>query len=348
MPGVKSVVPITQNQGLLQLFGEYQPILIRGVHQSIFAEDPEFAKLYKVVDGTNDLSRRYYLNIGEELAKNNWVQVGDRLEMITAQNLHFEETGPRTVKGLVRGVFKTGYLEYDSGVIYTSMVTVQKALDLPGQCHEIYLKCVNEWELRPLIEIIHQTFPNQFSILTWQDLNANLFKALVTEKAVMWVIVFLILLVAIFNVMSGQVMLVLDKKREIAILKSIGFSPGKIASIFLIEGLITTLVGATLGVILGTLAANHIGETLAFLEYLINGVRQGIYFVLKLVVDMSQPKAFSFFPPGVYYLDAIPVDIRPLRIGMIFFSALTLSLLAGLVPALRAAYMKPLEILRNE
>lgn len=348
LPGIKSVVPITRSQGLVELYGEYQPILLKGVDQSIFTEDPEFANLYQIVAGTNDLSRRYYLNIGEDLAKNNWVQLGERLKIIIAQNLSQSQTDPRIIKGMTTGFFKTGYLEYDSGVVYTSMVTIQKALDISGQCHEIHIKCIDEWNLQPIVDLIHQNFPYQFSVLTWKDLNANLFKALMTEKALMWVIVFLILLVAIFNVMSGQIMLVLDKKREIAILKSIGFTPNRIAAVFLIEGLVTTLVGAGLGVILGILVASHIGEMLTFFEYIINGFQQGLYFCLQLFADIPKPSFFAFFPEDVYYLDTIPVDIRPIRIILIFFGALTLSLIAGLVPAIRAAFMKPLEILRNE
>ncbi len=348
LPGVESLIITTKNQGLIQLYDGHKPVMIRGVEQSIFSEDPEFAKLYQIADGSNDLSKRYYLNIGEELAKAHWIQVGDRLEIITAKNLPSGETLPQSIKGMVTGIFKTGYLEYDANIVYTSLVTVQKSLNMSGQCHEIQIKCTDEWNLEPLIDIIKQEFPNQFSIYTWQDLNTNLFKALATEKAMMWIIVFLILIVATFNVMSGQIMLVLDKKREIAILKSIGFSPRRIMSIFLIEGLITTVTGALLGVVLGVLCITHIGETLAFFEFLINGTKQSLYFFAHLLIEIPKPTTFSFFPEGVYYLDAIPVDINPTRIVMIFFGALILSLIAGMIPAIRAAYMKPLEILRNE
>ena len=348
LPGVKSVTPITKNQGLIQLDDGHKPVIIQGIEQSIFTNDPEFAQLYQISAGSNDLSKRYYLNVGEELAKTHWLQVGDRLKIVTAKNLPGEEPLPRTIKGMVTGFFKTGYLEYDANIVYTSLITIQKALEMPNQCHEIQIKCVDEWELDSLIHLIKREFPHQFSIYTWQDLNTNLFKALSTEKAMMWIIVFLILLVAIFNVMSGQIMLVLDKKREIAILKSIGFSPRRIMAIFLIEGLITTLIGAWLGVVLGLLCVTHIGETLAFFEFLINGVKHGFYFFTHLLIDIPEPSKFSFFPEGVYYLDAIPVDVSATRVVMIFLSAFFLSLIAGLIPATRAAYMKPLEILRNE
>ena len=348
LPGVQSVIPIIESQGLMQTYGEYKPVLIRGLDQSTFKEDPDFAKLFVITDGTNDLSKRYYFNIGNELAKNHWLQVGDRLEIITAKNLNHQESSPKTIKGLVKGVFKTGYLEYDNGVLFTSMITLQKAFNMEGRCHEIQIKCRDEWELQPLIDLIQTQFPDQFFIYTWKTLNSNLFKALVTEKVIMRVIVFFIYLVAVFNVMSGQIMLVLDKKREIGILKSLGFSPKKIAAIFLVEGLITTLIGATLGTILGLLAANNIGETLAFIEKIIDMFQQSLYYLKNIFIDNSKPAKFSFFPEGIYYLDAIPVNIQISQIVFIYLGSLVLSLLAGLVPALKAAWMKPLEILRNE
>ena len=349
IPGVRSVIPMVEAQGLVEFLGEYKPVMIRGISASAFAQDEDFRRIYKVTAGTNDLSRRYFINVGEGFGGQYGVDIKRRLKIIVAKNSSEMQLKPKVITCMVTGIFKTGFYEYDSGMIYASMQTLQKAFNMQEEVTKISLKLKDEWQTEAVTEAIQEAFPARFAVISWKQLNANLFKALVTEKVIMWLIMLLILVVAVFNVMSGQIILVLDKRREIGILKTMGMPPRRVAMVFLLEGFITTSIGCFFGVMAGLFIATHITESLAFLESIVNGVREGGVFAASLFVDdLSNPKPFAFFPGDVYYLDAIPAHVTGMQVGTIIAVAMVLSLLAGLLPAWRATQLRPMEVFKSE
>lgn len=349
MPGVVSVNPFIETEGLIQFYSDYQPAIIRGMDASAFDEDKEFQKTFQITSGSRDFSHKYFLLMGQEMARKHLVDISNRVNLLIAKGSLRPGMEPQVVKGMVVGTFKTGYYEYDSGIIYTSLRTLQDSLDMEDKVTQIDIKLANLWKAEEFASLLMQTYGYRFSVYSWGELNANLFKALTTERAMLSIIVIFILLVAIFNVMGSQIMLVLEKQKEIGILKTLGMKPGHIARIFLFENMLTTAVGSVLGAVMGTLLAMNVSRVLSFFEFFINGFLKIKDFFLGAVhFGPSAPSQFHFFPKGVYYLDQIPVDISLTRTLALVVGALVLSALAGLLPALRAARLRPLEVIRYE
>ena len=165
----------------------------------------------------------------------------------------------------------------------------------------------------------------------------------------MWVIMFLILLVCVFNVMSSQIMLVIDKKKEIGILKTIGMRPSQIRNIFLIEGSLITSISAVLGGIFGNFLAIYLKQTLFVIEAIINFFRSVFFFLISAFVRIPPDLSpFRFFPKEIYYFQNIPTDISFSRTIFLILFAILLSIFAGLVPSNKAAKLRPMEVMRYE
>ena len=347
--GIQSVIPIIEVQGLVHLFEEYEPVILRGIPQEIFETDPSFKTLYQVQAGEADFSRMYFANVGSELAKVNFLNVGERIHILTARKLNDFASGQKSLTLHISGFFKTGFLEFDNGIIFTSLATLQKAYGLEAQATQVEIKLKDEWQAAKIAAILEKQFPEKFRIYTWKDLNYNFFKALALEKAGLWSVLTLILIVAVFNVMSGQIMSVLEKRREIGILKTLGFGPKKIASIFLFEGLITTGIGACLGAVAGVLLALNLGRCIAFIEAVANAIKSFLSMGTSLFwPDLISEHPIEIIPQGIYYVDAIPVQLSWELVGGILLCAFLFSMVAGMVPAFQAGQLKTIEVIRHE
>ena len=176
---------------------------------------------------------------------------------------------------------------------------------------------------RELEEII----PPQYRAYAWQETNGVFYQALIAERNVMFIILTLIICVAAFNIISGQIMLVREKTANIAIMMGMGAKPSSIMRIFLITGSATGILGAVLGAIGGTLFALYIENIRIFIQKIIGG---------------------ELFSPEIYYLAKLPSDIQTTQIAIILLMAISLTLLASLYPAFRATRIDPAEILRYE
>ncbi len=346
---VASVIPYIETQGMLKLDQELKPIVIRGLHQNSFKQDPELSKILYIQRGKKDLSRKYYALIGNELAKNHFINLHTRLSIITMKDTISLAKKPTILKAYPTGIFKTGYYEYDNSVIYLSLKTLQSEFNLGSKVNSIDIKVKNIWKTKPVIKKLTQKYGYRYYFSTWQNSNANLFKALATERTLMWVIMAMVLVVAIFNVMSSQIMLVIEKKKEIGILKTLGMGPTHIKKIFLIEGLMITSVSASLGALMGTILAKYLKQVLFVIEILINFFKKGIFYFLNLFTSNSlETTSFYFFPKEVYYFEKIPIDISLSRAFLLVVLAMILSVLAGLLPSSKAAKLKPVEVMRYE
>ena len=343
---VEAVNSIIELQGLLNIGNTVEPVLIKGIEQKIFDEDKSFGKVFKITSGTNDVNKRYYALIGQEIAEKHFLFPGDRLSVTAI----LDSNESKTIQIYVSGVFKTGYYQYDASSIYISLVTLQKAFELQGKIKNFDIKTKDIWKTKILQRILRTEYSQFLHVFSWQELNENLFKALASEKILLSVVMLFILLVAVFNIMSTQIMLVIDKKKTIAILKVLGVPTHKILQIFLLEGLLTTSIGAILGAFFGVVIAKNINRGIQFIESIVNffiGIYYEIFFWFSKSDFLSVP-TFSIFPEGVYYLDELKPYISFVEIGLIIFLALFLALVSGLVPAFKAAKLKPLSIIRYE
>ncbi|MBU0484729.1 MAG: lipoprotein-releasing ABC transporter permease subunit [Proteobacteria bacterium] len=270
------------------------------------ADDPEQPRVPGVI-------------IGSELAKQLRLRKNDRIRLISA-------AGPLTPMGVipkmkacrVAGVFETGMYEYDSTLIYVSLETAQGFLDIGDSVHGLEVKVKDIYQAGVISEQIEQKLGMVYIAKDWMKMNKNLFSALQLEKTALSIIVALIVLVAAFNIVSTLTMVVMEKNKDIAILKSMGATARNIMRIFIYEGLVIGLAGTILGIIGG----------LTLCELLSH------YQFIKL--------------PDVYPLSILPVKVLPLDVIMISVSAVLITFLATLYPSWQASRVEPAVALRYE
>ena len=258
--------------------------------------------------------------IGKELANSIGVFKGDILSILSPVG----KIGPLGMLPKVRqfrvvGIFEVGMFEYDSNLVLTDLRTAQEFFDMKDEVTGVQLRLADIYKAPVVRERIHKQLEFPFYAKDWMQMNRNLFSALKLEKFAMFIILILIILVASFNIVSTLIMNVMEKKREIAILKAMGATDKSIMSIFMLQGLFIGLLGTVIGIAGGYL-----------LCYVLN-----TYQIIKL-------------PADVYYLSHLPVKTKFSDFVAVSLSAVGISFLATIYPAWQAAKVNPVEPLRYE
>lgn len=259
--------------------------------------------------------------IGKELAHSLKVMVGDRINVVSPLGGELGPTGPmpKSRPFRVAGIFFSGMYEYDAKFAYISLSEAQRFFGLGSSVTGLELKTSDIDNTRQITRsVLRELDGYPYRTKDWGEMNKNLFSALRLEKLVMAVILGFIVLVACFNIVSTLIMMVLEKGKDIAILKSMGSTDTSVMKIFVLEGLIIGVIGTLVGLVLGYL-------TCLFVE--VFGIR----------LDAE-----------VYYIDKLPVQIDPLQFAAVALLAVLLSYLATIYPATRASRLPPVDGLRNE
>jgi len=266
--------------------------------------------------------------LGVELAKHLSVSIDDDIQVISPLGT-MTPMGmmPKMKRFRVKGIFYSGMYEFDIKNAYVSIESAQKFLSMGDRVTGIAIKTNDIYKVREIGSEIRQRMGFPFWTTDWMEMNRNLFSALRLEKIIMFIILMLIVLVAAFNIISTLIMVVMEKNKDIAILKSMGASSRSILKIFVIEGGVIGVVGTTLGVILGLLIAFNLEQITEFVENLFG---------------------FKILPSDVYYIDKFPSQVNHLDVGWIIIIAIGISLLATLYPSWRASKLDPAEALRYE
>jgi len=342
-PDVVSVMPYFQGQGILRSGDKIQAIFVRGAG-SADALHPEVAKFVTKGDGKFTADNQIY--IGEELAFSSRLEVGDQLELIVAKGEFDTRTGstPSAVRFTVAGYFKTGYYEYDTRLLLVSLPAAQKLFGIEDKVWGIGVKIRDIFQLDRVAGRIQDLLGYQFQVFTSEERNQNLFYALRLEKLIMTIILFLVILSAGFTIMGTLVMVVMEKRRAIGILKSMGASQISIMTIFVLEGFLIGLIGTLSGIAAGLAASINLETIIEFIEKTINGVMSSIFLFFRLGPFME----VSVVPKHVYYIDTIPTEIHAPFIIFIAVAALFLSTVSAVFPAWHASRLKPVEIIRYE
>jgi lipoprotein-releasing system permease protein len=333
--GVLAATPFIYNQVMLSSGKNVSGVVLRGIDAQTDRLVTGLSK--SIVEGGIDkLNPRMEegvdalpgLLIGKELARHLNLILGDKVNVISPMgNITPLGMMPKMKPFRVVGIFNTGMFEYDSTLAYVSIGQAQSFFDLGDTVTGIQLKVADVYHTGDLARSINRTLGANYYARDWMQMNRNILFALKTEKIVMFIILTLIVLVAAFGIASTLFMVVMEKTRDIAILKSMGATGSSIMKIFVLEGLIIGITGTMLGVVSGLLIAFN-------LEPIIN--------VIQNVTGQN------FFSKDIYYLDHFPSLVVPSDVVLISVTAVVISFLATLYPSWQASRMLPAEALRYE
>jgi len=327
-PNVIDSAPFTQNEGMLSNRNRVSGAIIRGVLPD---QEPKVSEIdEKMVSGRlADLKPgRFGIILGRELANAMGVFEGEKITVITPQaNVTPVGVMPRLRRFTVVGVFEAGMHQFDRSMAIMHMQDAQKLFSLGEKVEGVRLKLDDMFSAYEVTHELDRVIGEDYWVRDWTKMHSNLFKALKTEKVVMFIILLLIVAVAAFNIISTLVMTVNDKQADIAILRTIGMTPGSLMWVFIVQGVVIGLVGTLLGVALGVPIALNVNEIVGFVEGLMNT---------------------KFLPADVYYITELKSDLRLSDVLTYTASAFGLSVLATIYPAYRAAKIQPADALRYE
>ncbi len=340
---VTSAYPYVQGQGLIRFRRNISPIMIRGVGT---AEDvPADIKRF-IRDNKEDYCKKKGVFIGREMANNYGVKIGDTIELIVPQGKLTATEGmtPGIGKYRVLGCFKTGYYDFDTKLVIMSLPDVQGLFDVGDVAYGIGIKIDDIYMMSRMSNVIQSLAGFDYVTLTAEQRNHNLFYALRLEKLIMTIILFLVIVSAGFTIMGTIVMVVMEKRKAIGVMKSMGAKPESIMIIFVLEGFLIGLTGAILGVILGLAASLNLEAIILAIEEAVNYAGAWIY----RIFDLGTFFRINIVPTNVYYIDSIPTEVSPEFVVFIASAAVLLSTFAAFFPAWQASRQKPVETIRYE
>ena len=309
---IKDAEPFIYKQAMLSSQGIVSGVVVRGILPD--------SKILKKVLKKGKLKDKNSIVVGSELAKNLGIVVGEKINMISPfGRLTPMGVIPKMKKFTVTGIFQSGMYDYDSSLAFVSIKEAQKFFNMPNKVTGIEIFVDDIYRVKDIANKIKIKLKYPYWTRTWMEMNKNLFSAMKLERITMFIILTLIILVAAFNIASTLIMIILEKNRDIAILKSIGAKRKDIMDIFMIKGLIIGITGSVIGTFLGCI----------------------ICFLLKKY-------HFIHLPKDVYYITTLPVEMNLFYISVIFTCSIFLSFLATVYPAIQASKLKPAEVLRYE
>ncbi len=324
MGGIVHVTPMVEGQALVTRQGAASGVLVRGLSAADLKTKTE---LY---DGLPEAQRENFKDnnvlIGIEMARRFNLQLGDVLTLISPKpkNTPFGSI-PRSRAYRVGGVFDVGMYEYNNNFVFMPLEAAQVFFEVPGMVSMLEIVTADPQKIDRLRVEIGRRLGDEFLVRDWRDNNTSFFSALEVERNVMFLILTLIILVAAFNIISSLIMLVKDKSRDIAILRTMGADKGQVLRIFLITGASIGVVGTIAGFFLGILVTSNLPHIQSFLETMIDT---------------------KLFPPEIYFLSRLPAIVDWNEVIAIVVMALVLSFGATIYPAWRAAKLDPVEALR--
>ena len=276
--------------------------------------------------GGNNLIKNY-ISIGKELSFTLGLQIGDNITIMSSTGLDTViGTLPKQKTFYVQSIFESGLADFDNNIAFINLDTLEEFFNLDSfdRNLEIYLKNPQNIETQKFI--VQKIFPNEF-VYSWSDMNSSLFSALKVERNVMFIILSLIIIVAAFNIISGLTILVKNKTRDIAILKSIGVLNKSIVKIFFLVGVTIGTSATIFGVLLGVTFSLYIENLRQFISSVFN---------------------ISLFPEEIYFLSTMPSEINPSSIFIISLCSILITIIVSIFPALKAAKLDPIKSLKYE
>src|SRR5579864_6698184 len=325
--GVTDAAPYAEVQALAVHGPEMLPVLLRGIDPAAPAAAGELA--HSIAQGRLEELAADSGNVvlGEVIAERLGLSLGDRLTVLVPTVAEDGVPTPKLRDLRVAGVFEVGLQDHDATLIFANLADV-RALGPAGTVREgLQVRLADVLTAPQVAAQLRARLPPALEVSDWTRDNANYFRAIRIEKTMMSLILLLIVAVAAFNIVAMLVMVVTDKRTDIAILRTFGAAPGRVMNIFITQGLVIGWLGVALGVVLGLALALHVDTIVPFLEHTFG---------------------FQILDSDVYYITTIPSEVHPGNIIVIAVAALALTALATVYPAIRAARTAPAEALRYE
>ena len=280
-----------------------------------------------IIDGSLSSFNKGTVSVGKELAISLGLGIGDEITLMSTSNLQTPIGNiPLQEKFKVSSVFTTGLAEFDQNVVFIPFENANSLFELSDMDIDLEIFLNKPDKVKFIKNDIQKIF-NEHYVYSWADLNKSFFAALKVERNVMFIILTLIIIVAAFNIISGLTILVKNKTKEIAILRTLGVSKNSIAKIFFITGFTIGLLATITGVIIGILFSFYIEEIRILITSLFN---------------------IRLFPEEIYFLSQMPSEINLFYISIISFFSLLITFLATILPSLSAAKLDPIKALRYE
>jgi lipoprotein-releasing system permease protein len=339
--GVVASTPFIYSQAMIRSSNGVTGVIIRGLDT---ATAFKVINLGKIKEGDIQylnklpaaISKRYEqedariagIVIGKEMARNLGIFLYDTITIISPVGISTPMgMMPRMKKFVVAGIFESGFYEYDSTLAYLSLESCQDFLQMGDAVTGIDIKVDDIYKADVIARKIQNKLGYPFWAHNWMQMNKNLFSALKLEKRVMFIILSLIVLVAAFNIISALIMIVMEKNKDIAILKSMGATSRSIMKIFIYQGLIVGIIGTFLGCTVGLAVALNLQKVSQFVEKTFN---------------------FKFLPGDVYYLSELPSQVNYGDVLIIIVGTLLVCFISTIYPSWRASRLDPAEALRYE
>ena len=323
---IKLAIPMIENQLLITAGKSAEGAMVRGIAKEDLLKKPAMAKAVAKVD------MNYFTDdaviIGIRLARKMGIVEGDKITLLSPNGkITAFGTVPRMKSYQVIGMFDSGMYEYDANFIFMPLDVAQIYFGLNGAVTNIDVTLDDDKYLQPVRNALERSLGGGAYIYDWKQSNAAFFNAIEVERNVMFIILTLIIVVAAFNIISGLIMLVKDKGRDIAVLRTMGATKGMIMRIFFMDGAFIGVVGTLIGFVLGLLFCENI-----------ESIRQGLQTILGR----------DLFSAEIYFLSKLPAKVDMWEVLSVVSISLLLSFAATLYPAWRAAKMDPVEALRYE
>ncbi|MEE9152851.1 MAG: lipoprotein-releasing ABC transporter permease subunit [candidate division NC10 bacterium] len=329
LPHVAAAAPFTLHQVMLTSRHGVMGAVLRGIDPEREGQVTDLARNMK--KGSLDALSRdgEGIILGKSLAASLGISVGDPVNVVSPVGGGVTPLGmaPRVKQFTVVGVFEAGMYEYDAGLAYISIPAAQTFFRMGKSVTGVEIKLDDIYQAPQVAGQMQEELRFPFYTRTWMEMNKNLFSALKLEKTVMFIILVMIVLVAAFGVVSTLTMLVMEKTREIAILKSMGATAAGIMRIFILDGVVIGAVGTLVGLLGGLVVTKNLDRIVSFVERVFG---------------------IDAFPGDVYFLDKLPHQINAPDVVVVVIVSLIISFLATLYPSWQASRLNPVDALRYE
>lgn len=326
LDGISSVSPLIESQVLVTVNGHSAGALVRGMRPDDFAMKPIISSSIK--DGDMGSFTDGNVAIGVKMAQKFGLIVGDPITLLAPKGKAGPfGTIPRARTFTVGLIFDVGMFEYDSGFVFMPLDSAQIFFQMPQGVSSLEIITKNPAQIADVRRRVNEAVAGEAGVYDWRDMNGSFFTALQVERNVMFLILTMIILVAAFNIISSMIMLVKDKGRDIAIMRTMGATRGSMMRIFMMTGASIGLVGTAVGSLAGILFADNIETIRQWLQGL---------------------TGTELFSEEIYFLSKLPAIIDWQEVIAVIGMAFILSILATIYPAWRAARLDPVEALRYE